>query len=68
VQALRELADQRKEGSSLEIELESYIRQQIQDRELTAKDAAAIMVTIQRRRSGESGGPSALLTAILQNQ
>lgn len=66
VQTLRKLADKERAETSLEVELEAYIRRQMEGDTLLPKDAASVLVALRRGRADTSAGPSEALLAFLR--
>lgn len=66
VQKLRKLADARREESSLEVELEDYLRRLLEEQTLLPRDAAQVLVTLRKQRTETNGGPSDALLSFLR--
>lgn len=67
VQTLRKLADAKRQETSLEVELEAYLRRLLEEQSLLPRDAAQVLVTLRKQRTETSGGPSDALLAFLRD-
>lgn len=67
VQKLRRLADERRKESSLEIEVEEYLRRKIEENDLQAQDAARVLVVLRKNRVEAGGGPTDALLLMLRD-
>lgn len=63
---LRALADANRKESSLEVELEAYLRRRIEEDALMPRDAAQVLVVLRRGRADSGGGPSEQLLGFLR--
>lgn len=67
VQRLRRLADENRKESTLEVELEAFLRRALEEDRMTPPDAAKVLAVLRKGRVENGGGPSEQLLAFLRD-
>lgn len=64
---LRALADANRKESSLEVEVEAFLRRALEEDRMSPPDAAKVLAVLRKGRTDNGGGPSEQLLAFLRD-